>query len=140
MDLVWWRYQAYWCCWFSNWLYMLNPLYTHDHDHRKSMITKKSFQGGHDNNPLDHKIKKPWLVTFWWSKLRFFLKCILHKKMCGTFVRPWAWKTMTTFGCVLRALNISIVVNHHHNLKGSYNETGSSVRRSRAKSLKTYIP
>jgi hypothetical protein len=47
---------------------------------------------------------------------------------------------MTTFGCVLRALNISIVVNHHHNLKGSYNETGSSVRRWRAKSLKTYIP
>jgi hypothetical protein len=38
---------------------MLNLLYTHDHDHRKSMIKKKSFQGGHDNKRLDHKIKKP---------------------------------------------------------------------------------
>jgi hypothetical protein len=37
---------------------MLNPLYTHDH--RKSMIQKKnSLQGGHDNKPLDQKIKKP---------------------------------------------------------------------------------
>jgi hypothetical protein len=47
---------------------------------------------------------------------------------------------MTTFGWVLRALNISIVINHHHNLKGCRNKIGTNVRRWRAKILKTYIP